>query len=186
MVGSLKSFCMAMINLLMQTRLVEAKLGLDKALCYFQPILQVGATVGTVSFNEIRTAATTLLSQCGRGQGQGGIATGIGMSFLKARTIWTSQTIELVVVQATGRLSSTGGNGNLALILGTYSPNIQCYGTLRRWPSCREIMHRMDVASTNVMFGVREDPNSQVILPYTLSSSKLPSVACPLNAAVVR
>ena len=84
-VGSLKSFCMAMINLLIRTRMFEAKLGLDKALCYFQPILQVGATVGTVSFNEIRTAATALLSQCARGQGQGGIATGIGMSFITSQ-----------------------------------------------------------------------------------------------------
>ena len=59
----------------------ESKIALDKALCYFQPILQVGATVGTASFNEIRIAANALLSQCASGQGQGGIATNIGMSF---------------------------------------------------------------------------------------------------------
>ncbi|KAK0511294.1 hypothetical protein JMJ35_005867 [Cladonia borealis] len=113
----------------------------DKALCYFQPILQVGATVGTASFNEIRLAANALLSQCAKNQGQGGIATGIG------------------------------GDGNLALILGTYSPNIQCYGTLHKWPSCREIMTTMDVTSTNVIFGPRLDPRTQVSLPDTLSSS---------------
>ena len=82
-VGSLKSFCMAKINLHIRRRLFEAKIGPDKALCYFQPILQVGATVGTASFNEIRTAANALLSQCAKDQGQGGIATGIGMSFIK-------------------------------------------------------------------------------------------------------
>ena len=79
-VGSLGSLCMAMINL-QYKRAFEAKIMLDKALCYFQPILQVGATVGTASFNEIRTAANALLSQCATGQGQGGIATKLGMSF---------------------------------------------------------------------------------------------------------
>ena len=60
----------------------EAKIALDKALCYFQPILQVGASVGTASFNEIRVAANTLLLQCASDQSQGGIATGIGMSVI--------------------------------------------------------------------------------------------------------
>ena len=82
-VGSLKSFGMAMLDLHLRRRLSEAKVGLDKALCYFQPILQVGATVGTASFNEIRTAANALLSECARDHGQGGIATGIGMSSIK-------------------------------------------------------------------------------------------------------
>ena len=82
-VGSLKSFGMAMINLHIRRRLFEAKIGPDKALCYFQPILQVGAPVGTASFNEMRTAANALLSQCAKNQGQGGIATGIGMSIIK-------------------------------------------------------------------------------------------------------
>ena len=72
-----------MINLHIRRRIFETKVGPDKALCYFQPILQVGATVGTASFNEIRTAANALLSQCAKNQGQGGIATGIGMSFVK-------------------------------------------------------------------------------------------------------
>ena len=74
---------MAMIDLHIRRRLFEAKVGPDKALCYFQPILQVGATVGTASFNEIRTAANALLSECARDHGQGGIATGIGMSCIK-------------------------------------------------------------------------------------------------------
>ena len=38
-------------------------------------------------------------------------------------------------------------------------------------------MNDMDVTSTNVVFGPRQDPNTQVSLPDTLSSSKLPSVA---------
>ena len=62
----------------------EAKIVLDRALCYFQPILQVGATVGTASFNEIRIAANALLSQCASDQRQGGIATRIGMSSIRS------------------------------------------------------------------------------------------------------
>ena len=166
-----------MINLHKQRRLFEAKIGPDKALCYVQPILQVGATVGTASFNEIRIAANALLSQCATGQGQGGIATDIGMSFITSQNPLDESNNRVVVVQATGHSSSTGGNGNLALILGTYSPNIQCYGTLHKWPSCREIMNVMDVTSTNVIFGPRLDPRTQISLPDTLSSSKLPSVA---------
>ena len=76
---------MAMINLHIQTPFFGAKITLDKALCFFQPILQVGATVGTASFNEIRIAANALLSQCASDQGQGGIATNIGMSFIRSQ-----------------------------------------------------------------------------------------------------
>ena len=64
---------------------LKAKIALDKALCYFQPILQVGTSVGTASFNEIRVAASALLSQCVSDQGQGGIATGIGMSLITSQ-----------------------------------------------------------------------------------------------------
>ena len=42
-------------------------------------------------------------------------------------------------------------------------------------------MNVMDVTSTNVKFGPRKDPSTQVILPDTISSSKLPSVACSLQ-----
>ena len=38
-------------------------------------------------------------------------------------------------------------------------------------------MNDMDVTSTNVVFGPRLDPSTQVSLPDTLLSSKLPSVA---------
>ena len=38
-------------------------------------------------------------------------------------------------------------------------------------------MNDMDVTSTNVIFGPRLDPSTQVGLPDTLSSSKLPTVA---------
>ena len=38
-------------------------------------------------------------------------------------------------------------------------------------------MTTMDVTSTNVIFGPRLDPSTQVSLPDTLSSSKLPFVA---------
>ena len=79
----------------------------------------------------------------------------------------------------------TGGNGNLALVLGTYTPNIQCSGTIRKWLSCRDIMNGMDVTSTNVIFGLRNDPSAQVNLPKTLSSSKLSSLPILLNAFVV-
>lgn len=53
---------------------------LDQAQCYFQPVLRVGERTGSASFNEIRTAAAALISQCGMGARQGGIASHIGMS----------------------------------------------------------------------------------------------------------
>ena len=79
----------------------------------------------------------------------------------------------------------TGGNGNLALVLGTYSPNIECSGTVRNWPSCSDIMNTMEVTSTNTVFGLRDDPSAQVTLPKTLSSRKLLSLHIPLYASVV-
>lgn len=82
----------------------------------------------------------------------------------------------MVVVQAARHLFLTGGDGNLAIILGTYSPNIQCSGAIRGWPSCSDIMNGMDVTSTNVKFGPHSDPSAQVTLPDTLSSSELLSL----------
>ena len=77
---------MPTVNLHIQMRLFEAEIALDKALCYFQPILQVGTSVGTATFNEIRVAASALLSQCASDEDQGGIATGIGMSLITSHS----------------------------------------------------------------------------------------------------
>ncbi|KAL2040445.1 hypothetical protein N7G274_006888 [Stereocaulon virgatum] len=112
----------------------------DKAQCYFQPVLEVGERTGSASFNEIRTAAAALISQCGIGAGQGGIA------------------------------SHIGGDDHLALVLGTYQPNIKCSGTLTSWASCRDILSGMPAMPGHVTLGPSTDPPFQVTLPKTLSS----------------
>lgn len=55
----------------------------DKALCYVQPMLKVGHTVARATFNQIRSAANSLVLECAANpeSPQGGIATNIGMEF---------------------------------------------------------------------------------------------------------
>lgn len=50
----------------------------DRALCYFQPILSNTAQTGHLSLNEMRDAAVTLLRQCGAAKSEGGLAMNIG------------------------------------------------------------------------------------------------------------
>lgn len=53
----------------------------DKALCYFQPMLKDGHTVGQASVSQVRSAANTLILECAANPDspQGGIATNIGL-----------------------------------------------------------------------------------------------------------
>lgn len=112
----------------------------DKALCYFQPILSNTAQTGHLSLNEMRDAAVTLLRQCGAAKAQGGLAINIG------------------------------GDGNIALVMGVYKPQVSCRGIFPSDASCRDIIYGMPASTTMQVFGPQSDPAASVKVPHTLDA----------------
>ena len=64
------------------------------------------------------------------------------------------------------------GGQNIAVVLGTYQPDVQCRGPFGAWPSCRSILGDMPVLTTTEIFGPPEDPVVQIALPQFLESSQ--------------
>lgn len=58
----------------------------------------------------------------------------------------------------------------MALVLGTYQPDIQCGKSLDTWKSCRSIIVDMPALTTPEIFGPQDDPAVQVLLPQFLKS----------------
>lgn len=59
----------------------------------------------------------------------------------------------------------------MAVILGTYQPNVQCGGTFAAWTSCRYVLGDMPVLSRPEVFGPPEDHTVQIPLPQKVESS---------------
>ena len=62
------------------------------------------------------------------------------------------------------------GGHNIALVLGTYQPNLNCRGTFDTWRSCRSVLGDMPVQSQISIFGRRGNPDVQYVLPQTIIS----------------
>ena len=58
----------------------------------------------------------------------------------------------------------------MALVLGTYQPDIQCGKPLDTWKSCRGIMGDMPALTRPEAFGPQDDPAVQVPLPHFLKA----------------
>ena len=58
----------------------------------------------------------------------------------------------------------------MALVLGTYQPDIQCGKPLDTWKSCRSIIGDMPTLTTPETFGPQDDPAVQILLPQYLKS----------------
>ncbi|KAL9068027.1 MAG: hypothetical protein Q9161_006472 [Pseudevernia consocians] len=112
----------------------------DKALCYFQPIISNTAQTGHLSLNEMRDAAVTLLRQCGAAKSEGGLAINIG------------------------------GDGNIALVMSVYKPQVLCRGSFTSDASCRDIIYGMPASSITQVFGPQSDPAASVNIPHVLDS----------------
>ena len=65
-----------------------------------------------------------------------------------------------------------GGNGHLAVILGSYQPSVICTGTLPLWRSCNAALYGMEATRQEQVFGDASDPHSQVGLPAEINSGK--------------
>lgn len=70
----------------------------------------------------------------------------------------------------------------MALVLGTYHPDIQCGKSLDTWKSCRSIIGDMPALTMPMIFGgPQDDPAVQVLLPQILKSG-----TCCLSPASAR
>ena len=58
----------------------------------------------------------------------------------------------------------------MAVVLGTYRPDLQCRGTFGAWTSCRSILGDMPVLTTTEIFGPPDIPTVQIPLPHFLES----------------
>ena len=58
----------------------------------------------------------------------------------------------------------------MAVVLGTYRPDLQCRGTFAAWASCRSILGDMPVLTRKEIFGPPQFPSVQVPLPHFLQS----------------
>lgn len=71
-----------------------------------------------------------------------------------------------------GVATGIGGDNNLALSLGIFSPNVQCRGSFGpKWTSCRDILGDMPAGTTRMVFGPRNLPEVQQGLPVHVESS---------------
>ncbi|KAL9074960.1 MAG: hypothetical protein Q9161_001890 [Pseudevernia consocians] len=114
----------------------------DEALCYFEPVL-IDSSLGT------------------------GIASINHLSNAAYELI-----LQCAVRQSKGGIATGIGGENIAVVLGTYQPDVQCRGAFSAWASCRSILGDMPTLTTTKIFGPREDPVVQIPLPQILASGE--------------
>lgn len=78
------------------------------------------------------------------------------------------------------------GDKNLALILGTYDPAVECRGTFPEWKSCTNVVADMPASTETLVFGPVADPGAQVVLPHFIESGKLLDFAQGLGVTDAR
>ena len=146
----------------------------DKALCYFEPVLTGGRTTATASFFQISTAANAVITKCLLGGNpSGGIASGIGRIPYKYAAEKVRSRYDCVEY-VTSILISLGADGNLAVVLSTFDPaNVNCGGSLGSTPNYwEEVIGGMKATTEPQVFGPKSDPAAKVVLPAQVVSSK--------------
>lgn len=112
----------------------------DEALCYFEPVL-IDASLGT------------------------GVASINHLSNAAYELI-----LQCAVRQSKGGIATGIGGQNIAVVLGTYQPDVQCRGSFGPWSSCRSILGDMPTLTRTEIFGPQDDPTVQIPLPQMLES----------------
>ena len=142
----------------------------DRGLCYIQTVLVRDHKTAKATLSMLRRAATALVVQCATSVvSQGGIATNIGKEPPRSLTIQSSPTW---LPDCMGKLIDSGGDNNLAVILGIYQVPVSCRGTFSSWDSCRDILYDMPAGKKPGVFGPRGDPAVTEELPYNIESCK--------------
>lgn len=115
----------------------------------------------------MRDAAVTLLRQCGAAKSEGGLAINIGKHPQSA-----SKHPEIDTAPLRARTENyQGGDGNMALIMGVYKPQVLCRGLFPQDASCKNIIRGMPASTTMHIFGPQSDPMASVNVPHTLGGS---------------
>lgn len=65
-------------------------------------------------------------------------------------------------------VSCTGGDGNVAVIVAKFKPQVTCRGLIPDWFSCNAILYKMDASLDLHFFGPPSDPRTQIGLPATI------------------
>lgn len=76
-----------------------------------------------------------------------------------------------------GNYLSAGGDNNLAIVMGTFQPQVQCRGNFIEGSSCESILADMPASTDNITFGPSTGPDVQEPLPLEIVSGKSPSSA---------
>lgn len=79
----------------------------------------------------------------------------------------------------------TGGDNNLAIVLGTYEPSIRCQGTIVKKVYCPAILWDMPAGNERQLFHPDTDPRRQVSLPIVIKSCKDPLPSCIPNGVLM-
>ena len=66
----------------------------------------------------------------------------------------------------------SAGDRNVALVLGTYNPAVECRGAFPEWKSCLSVLPEMPASTETLVFGPETDPGAQVQLPHFIESGK--------------
>ena len=109
-------------------------------------------------------AATQLVDRCvpRRGSTQGGVIGRLGMILHLLLT-----RIEAVLVFAD---PIKGDFGNLAIIVREYNPHIKCVS--KSFSGCRALIATIPVNVERMIFGPRDTPGSQVVIPQRMYGRK--------------
>lgn len=134
----------------------------DSGHCYVQPELRDFTTSGTISLNQIKSAASQIVTECSLSPGTGGIAINAGSLASSKKNIFRMRNPLIYV----------GGDNNIAITVGKYHPSVVCRGILPRWPSCVYITFGMEADREEKVFGPLSVPGVDVGLPATLTGGR--------------
>ena len=65
-------------------------------------------------------------------------------------------------------LTFVGGDGNVAVVVAKFKPQVTCRGVIPEWFSCNAILYKMEAGLDLHFFGPQSDPRTQVGLPAVI------------------
>lgn len=149
----------------------------DDGLCYVQPILEKGATVGHASSSEVGQAAFTMLQACVVERGIGGEAYNIGKSY---DHVMSPSIFRLLPGMKHGPCLPCnnmviGGDNKVNVVIADYKPKVKCdvqATEAPEWLACVTIFISMKASKKVQIFGASDDEAVEQELPLVLEAGK--------------
>ena len=140
----------------------------ERAECYFQVINIGDGAIARASMSQVRSAANAMFIQCASNYpSQGGTAKNIGTSHFPS--CFHTGLYMMFFFHAEQIL---GGDNNLAVIMATFTPRVQCTTPFYRAQSCGNILAGMPATKNLEVFGPKSDPHMSEVLPQLVVSRK--------------